>query len=251
MRGQVIGMNSAIATNIGQFAGVGFAIPVNLVKSVLPTLVKGGKVTHGMLGIHIQDVTPDLAAQFGLSEAKGALVAQVNADSPAAKAGIKPGDVIMRYDGKEVEDPAHLRNMVAATAPDTEVKVGILRNGKQETLTLRVGTLTPQMATEGAPSEEGGALSKLGMSVQTLTPDLAKQFGIRGAEGAVITDVEEGGAASRAGLQPGDVIVEADRQKVANAGDLQEALDSAKDKDTALMLVKRKGASLFVVIRMK
>ena len=159
--------------------------------------------------------------------------------------------MIVRYDGKEVENTAHLRNMVAATAPGTEVKVGILRNGKEETLTLRVGTLTPQMTAEATPSEEGGALSKLGMSVQTLTPDLAKQFGIRGAEGAVITDVEEGGPASLAGLQPGDVIVEADRQKVASAGDLQEALDNAKDKDTVLMLIKRKGASLFVVIRMK
>ncbi len=103
MRGQVIGMNSAIATNIGQFAGVGFAIPINMVKGILPTLVKGGKVTHGMLGVEIQEVTPELAKQFGLTEAKGALVAQVVADSAADKAGIKAGDVIVRYDGKDVE----------------------------------------------------------------------------------------------------------------------------------------------------
>ncbi|MGO8704694.1 MAG: Do family serine endopeptidase [Candidatus Brocadiia bacterium] len=251
MRGQVIGMNSAIATHIGQFAGVGFAIPINLIKGVLPTLVKGGKVTHGMLGVKIQEVTPELAKLFGLTEAKGALVAQVVADSAADKGGIKAGDVIVRYDGKDVESPAHLRNMVAATAPDTEVKVGIIRGGKQETLTLRVGTLTPQMMAEAAPSEEGGVLSKLGMSVQTLTPDLAKQFGIRAAQGAVITDVEEGGAASLAGLQAGDLIVEADRRKVASAGDLQEALDSAKDKDTVLLLVKRKSSSLFVALKTK
>jgi len=251
MRGQVIGMNSAIATSIGQFAGVGFAIPINLVKGILPTLVKGGKVTHGMLGVMIQEVTPELAKQFGLSEAKGALVAQVNADSPAAKAGVKPGDVIVRYDGKEVENSAHLRNMVAATAPDTEVKLDIVRGGKEETLTLRVGILTPQMLSAATPPEEGGVMDKLGMSVQTLTPDLAKQFGIRGAEGAIITDVEEGGAASLAGLQPGDIIVEADRQKVTSADDLQEALSKAKDKDTVLLLIKRKSSSLFVVLKTK
>ncbi len=107
------------------------------------------------------------------------------------------------------------------------------------------------MMAEAAPSEEGGVLSKLGMSVQTLTPDLAKQFGIRAAQGAVITDVEEGGAASLAGLQAGDLIVEADRRKVASAGDLQEALDSAKDKDTVLLLVKRKSSSLFVALKTK
>ena len=251
MRGQVIGMNSAIATTTGRFQSVGFAIPINMVKGILPTLVKGEKVTRGMLGVLIQEVTPELAKQFGLSEAKGALVAQVNADSPAAKGGIEPGDVIVRYEGKDVENTAHLRNMVAATAPDTEVKVGIIRGGKEETVTLRVGKLTPQMMTAATPSEEGGVLSKLGMTVQTLTPDLAKQFGIQGAHGAIITDVEQGGAASLAGLQQGDVIVEADRQKVASADDLQEALDKAKDKDTVLLLVRRKSASLFVVLHLK
>jgi len=251
MRGQVIGINSAIATSIGQFAGVGFAIPINMVKGILPTLLKGEKVTRGMLGVMIQEVTPELAKELGLSEAKGALVSQVNADSPAAKAGVKPGDVIVRYDGREVESTTHLRNMVAATAPGTEAKLVVIRNGKEETLTVTVVKLTPEKMAAGTPSEEGGVLSKLGMAVQTLTPDLAKQFGAQGAEGAVITDVQEGSPASLAGLQPGDVIVEADRQKVTSADDLQEALGKAKDKDTVLLLIKRKGASLFVVLHLK
>ena len=136
MRGQVIGINSAIATNIGQFAGVGFAIPINMVKGILPTLVKGGKVTRGMLGVGIQEVTAELAKQFGLSEAKGALVAQVIADSPADKAGIKPGDVIVRYDGKDVEKhdaPAqHGRRHRAGHRGEAR---SFIRNGKEETLT--------------------------------------------------------------------------------------------------------------------
>ena len=252
MRGEVIGMNSAIETGgVGQSAGVGFAIPINMIKSVLPTLLKGEKVTRGMLGVEIQEVTPELAKQLGLSEAKGALVAQATEDSPAAKAGVKAGDVIVQYDGKEVQKTTHLRNMVAASAPGTEVKLGILRNGKKETLTVRVGKLTGLMTAAATPSEEGGILSKLGMSVQTLTPDLAKQFGLQGAEGAVITDVQEAGPASLAGLQPGDVIVQADRQKVASADDLEQVLSKAKDKDSVLLLVKRKGSNLFVVVKMK
>ena len=252
MQGRIIGINSAIATSIGQFQGVGFAIPINMVKGILPTLVKGEKVTRGMLGVFIQDVTPELAKQFGLREAKGALVGQVNADSAAAKAGVKAGDVIVRYDGKEVENTMRLRNMVAATAPDTEVKLGIVRSGKEETLTVRVGKLTPETIASMMPSEEGsGVLGKLGLSVQTLTPDMAKQFDLRNAEGAIITDVQEGSPASVAGLQPGDLVVEADRRKVASADDLQEALNKAKDKETVLLLIKRRGASLFVVLHLK
>jgi serine protease Do len=252
MRGEVIGINSAIATSIGQFAGVGFAIPINMVKGILPTLVKGEKVTRGMLGVMIQEVTPELAKEFGLTEAKGALVAQVNADSPAAKGGVKAGDVIVRYDGKEVEDTKRLRAMVAATAPGKEVKLVVIRSGKEEALTMRVAKMTPEMTAGMMPSEEGaGVLGKLGMSVQTLTPDLAKEFGLQATEGAMVTDVQEGSAASLAELERGDLIVEADRQKVASADDLEEALSKAKDKDTVLLFVKRKSGSIYRVLHMK
>jgi serine protease Do len=252
MRGEVIGINSAIATRIGQFAGVGFAIPINMVKTILPTLTKGGKIMRGLLGVIIQEVTGDLAKQFGVSEEKGALVSQVNKDSPAEKAGIKPGDVIVRYDGKAVQDTTHLRNMVAVTAPGSDVKVEIIRDGKEKTLTVTAGKLTPETAGGDTPFGEGGdTLNNLGLSVQTLTPDLAKQFNYEGQKGALITEVREGTPASLAGLQEGDLIIEADRQKVASADDLQEALKQAKDKDSVLLLLKRKGASLFIVLQMK
>jgi len=251
MRGEVIGMNSAIATSVGQFAGVGFSIPSNMIKSMLPKLLKGEKIVRGQLGVIIQNVTKDLAKQFNLSEAKGVLVSQVNKGSPAEAAGIKVGDVIVRYDGQDVQDVRHLRNLVAGTAPGTKVKIEIMRDGKPQTLTATIGQQSGETLA-AAPSEEGATmLSKLGLSVQTLTPDLAKQLGVEAEKGVVITDVSEGSLASLAGLQKGDVIVEADHQAVASAGELEQVLAKAKDKDNVLLLVNRQGASVFVVLQMK
>lgn len=252
MRGQVIGMNTAIATSVGQFAGVGFAIPVNMIKTMLPTLIKGGKITRGMLGVVIQDVNEDLAKQFHLSEAKGALVSQVQPNSPAAKAGFKVGDVIVGYNGKTVQDTRQLRNLVAGTKPDTGVNVDIIRDGKQETLAATIGTLTEQTAQAGAgPAEGSDKLAALGLRLQTLTPELARQYGLENEKGVLITGVEGGSLAAMAGLQAGDMIAEADRQPVTNVRELEDVLTKAKNQDTVLLLVKRKGGSLFVVLQTK
>ena len=251
MRGEVIGMNSAIATSIGQFAGVGFAIPSNMIKVMLPKLIKGEKITRGQLGVMIQDLTADLAKQFGLSEPKGVLVGQVNKDSPAEKAGLKAGDVIVRYDGQDATNVRQLRNRVAATLPGTKVKIEIMRDDKPQTLTATIGHQTAE--TLAAASSEAGTseLSKLGLSVQTLTPDVAKQLGVKAGKGAVITDVDESGLASLTGLQKGDVIVEADHQPVASDEDLMQALNKAKDKDQVLLRVMRPGGTLFIVLQMR
>jgi len=244
-------MNSAIATSVGQFAGVGFAIPSNMIKTLLPRLIKGETITRGQLGVVVQEVTKDLAKQFGLSELKGALVAQVNKDSPADKAGIKVGDVILRYDGHDVTDTRGLRNVVAATVPGTKVNIEVLRNGKSETVTAMVGKLETETAT-AAPSKEGESeLAKLGLSVQTLTPDLAKQFNIENQQGVVVTDVHAGSVASLANLQQGDLILEADHQKVSNVADLEQILAKAKDKDSVLLLANHQGTTVFVVLQMK
>ncbi len=252
MRGQVIGMNSAIATNIGQFAGVGFAIPANMIKTMLPTLIKGGKITRGMLGVVIQEVSPDLAKQFHLSEAEGALVSQVRQNSPASAAGIKTGDVIVDYDGKKVTDTRQLRNWVAATVPGSRVRIELVRDGKHETLTATIGTLPAETAEAGAvPGGSEDQLSALGLKARTLTPQLAHQFGLENEKGVVITAVEGGSVASTAGLQPGDLIAEVDRQRVTNISELKDALTKAKDKDRVLFLIKRKGGSLFVVLQTK
>jgi serine protease Do len=223
-----------------------------MVKTMLPTLIKGGKITRGMLGIVIQDVNEDLAKQFHLPEAKGALVSQVRRNSPASEAGIKVGDVVVGYDGKQVEDTRQLRNFVAATKPGSRATIEVIRNGKHETLTATIGTLTEETAEAGeAPSGGGDQLAALGLRVKTLTPQLARQFGLENEKGVLIAGVEGGSIASMAGLQAGDVIAEVDRHRVTDVGELEAALTKAKDKDRVLFLIKRKGGSLFVVLQTK
>ncbi|HUX24289.1 MAG TPA: DegQ family serine endoprotease [Burkholderiales bacterium] len=254
MHGEVIGMNSAIATGggglggEGQSAGVGFAIPTNMIKAMLPTLIKGKPITRGMLGVVIQDVTEDLAKQFHLADATGALISQVNKGSPADKAGLKAGDVIVRFDGKEVQDNRQLRNLVAATAPGVKARVGVVRNGKEETFIVTIGKMpTEAVAAAKQPAPTTDQFAKFGLSVQALTPDLAKQLGLEGERGALVSDVDEGGPASLAGLQSGDLITEANHQPIADVAELRRVLDTAKD--SVLLLVKRRGQSLFVVLR--
>ncbi|MCX7887728.1 MAG: DegQ family serine endoprotease [Verrucomicrobiae bacterium] len=246
MRGEVIGINTAIATSVGQFAGVGFAIPINMAKSMMPTLLKGETVTRGYLGVIIQDVTEELAEQFRLGETKGALVAQVNKESPADKAGLKPGDVIVEYRGKPVADTRELRNAVAATAPGTKADLTIIRDGKRRTLTVTVGKLTPEQMAAAEP-ESGDVRGRFGFTVQPLTPELAEQFGYKDEKGVLIAEVEPDSPAADANLQRGDLIVEANRQPVSSIQELREAL--AQSEQTALLLIKRRDASLFVVLK--
>lgn len=254
MRGQVIGINSVIATSIGQFAGVGLAIPINMVKAVLPTLAKGGKIVRGFLGVGIQELTSDLAQQFGADTVNGALVTDVSKGGPADEAGLKPGDIILRYDGKSLQDTAHLKNMVAATPPGTKVNLEILRNGKEQTLTAKVGRLAPEaevasnVESEPAGANKEKASGKLGVSVQQLTPGLAQQLGYQGDKGVVVTDVQEGGPAAMAGLKEGDLIMEADHQPVSSPADLRRVVENAKNKSSTLLRVKRDKQTVYVLV---
>lgn len=247
MDGKVIGMNTAIATSFGQSAGVGFAIPSNLVKTLMPTLIKGQSVVRGFLGIAIQDLTDALAKQFKVPENKGALVAQVNKDTPAAKAGLQVGDVIVRYQDRAVEGASDLRRRVAATPPDSQAAVTLIRDGKTENVTVTIGKLPDQDVAEGK-AEPGGDLGKLGVSVQPLTPDLARELDYEGTQGLVISDVESGSPAGLAGLQPGDVLVEANRKPIHSVADLTAAIKASSEG--LLLLVKRKEASLFVMLKL-
>ncbi len=250
MHGEVIGMNSAIETNVGQFSGVGFAIPVNMIKNMLPTLIKGGQITRGMIGVSIQNVTRELAEQFHLPDNRGAIITQVNKGSPAEKAGLKAGDVIVRINGRGVSDTGQLRNLVAAATPGSDARIVVIRNGKEETYTVAIGKMTGETVASARPAQRGeNQLDKLGLSVQTLTADLAEQFGLKEDKGVIITDVEDGSLAAASDLQAGDLIVEADRKPVANVAELQAVLN--KDKDQILLLIKRKSGSIFVVIRLK
>jgi serine protease Do len=238
MDGQVIGMNTAIATGMGQFAGVGFAIPSDMIKGFVPTLAKGGAITRGFLGVGIQDLNDSLATQFKTNGTNGALISQVNGDTPAAKAGLKSGDVIVRYDNKAIDNTRTLRQLVADTTPNTKIPVTVMRDGKEVKVDVTVGTMPTQEVAENSSNgnTEPSSAHHFGMNVQPLTPDLAQQLGTKADHGVVIDGVEPGSPAATAELQPGDIIVEANRKPVDNVKELKSAL--ASNKDAALLLIK-------------
>ncbi|MCL2669682.1 MAG: DegQ family serine endoprotease [Syntrophaceae bacterium] len=242
LRGEVVGINTAIIAS-GQ--GIGFAIPVNMAKEIAPQLQARGHVTRGMLGVGIQDVTPDLARSFGMKEAKGALVSQITPGGPADKGGIQQGDVIVAFDGKNVADSRDLPRIVAATPVGKTVTVKVLRNGKELDRTVTVAELEEE-AKETAKTE---AQKNIGLTVQTMTPQLARQFGVKPDDGVVVTSVVPNSPAAEAGLRVGDLIREVDRQAVKNTGDFQQRL--AQAKDTVLLLIQRSDGALFVAVKLK
>ena len=241
MQGQVIGINTAI---IAQGQGIGFAIPINMAKELLPQL-KTGKIVRGWLGVMIQDITPELAKSFGLMHSNGVLVSDVVKDSPADKAGLLRGDVILRFDGKEIENAHKLSQLVAETAPNTLIKIGLLRNGKEKTLSLKIGTMPEEAQKSISPQKE----NDWGMTVQELTPQLAQQLDLKpGTTGVVISDISEGSPAAEAGLRPGDLITEVNRTAIKNLSDYQQALQQVKTGENLLLLVKRTGGSFYTVL---
>jgi serine protease Do len=241
MQGQVIGINTAI---IAQGQGIGFAIPINMAKELLPQL-KTGKIVRGWLGVMIQDITPELAKSFGLMHSNGVLVSDVVKDSPADKAGLLRGDVILRFDGKEIENAHKLSQLVAETAPNTLIKIGLLRNGKEKTLSLKIGTMPEEAQKSISPQKE----NDWGMMVQELTPQLAQQLDLKpGTTGVVISDISEGSPAAEAGLRPGDLITEVNRTAIKNLSDYQQALQQVKTGENLLLLVKRTGGSFYTVL---
>jgi len=248
MNGEVIGMNSAIATNSGSSAGIGFAIPSNMINSMLPTLIKGGKIARGLLGVGIQDLDKDLAKQFGLSDSNGALVSTVNPGSAADKAGVQVGDVIVGLNGKAVESSRDLRNRVGGLAPGAKVKLEIMRGGKAMTLNATIGESTEQTASEEGSEAAPEQAAKLGLSLQPLTPELAQRYGLNEKTGLLIADVDQGSPAAQAGLQEGDLIVQVNRKPVSKVSELQSAVAESRKAGSILLLVKRKSASLFVAL---
>jgi serine protease Do len=254
-RGEAVGINSAIVSRGGGFQGIGFAIPVDLAKPVLSQLRATGKVTRGWLGVSIQPLTQELAKSFGLTGTQGALVAAVSEDSPAARAGLKEGDVIVSFDGKPVEGPRVLPSMVANTPIGRGVPVGIVRDGSRQTVTVTVGNLAESRearATPGAPGEKGQesrVTEKLGLALQELTPELAKQLGVQGSDkGVVVTEVKPDSPAAQAGLAAGDVIREVNRTPVQGLQDVEKGLARRQDSGQVLLRVERDGAQRYIVI---
>ncbi len=244
VRGELVGINTAIFSTSGGYQGIGFAIPSAMVKTVMENLIKNGKVVRGWLGVSIQQITPELSKQFDLKEQKGVLVGDVTEDSPAEKAGIKRGDVIIGYNGKEVEDPANLRNMVANTAPGREVVLRIVHDGKEEKVKVTVAELPAEM--QKLPGKFDNALK--GVQVQDLTPDLMKNLRLPGQiTGVIITNIEEGSPAGGV-LARNDVIIEINRKGINNLKDFENVVSRIGSDQNILLLIYREGSTFYVTL---
>jgi serine protease Do len=241
--GEVVGINTAIVA-AGQ--GIGFAIPINMAKQVIPQLIKKGTVSRGWLGVTIQPVTDEIVQSFGLKAAQGALVSDVMAGGPAARAGIKQGDVIVQFAGKAVRDVQQLQRLAADTPIGRKVEVQLIRAGKVLKLALTVGSAESTEAAQARP-EEATPSAWLGLTVEDLPPQLRA----RGVNGVVVTDVEEGSVAAEAGLQNNDIIVAVNQKKIKNVVEYEKAVKEAEKKGSAALLVKRGAASIYFALRLR
>src|SRR6516165_4255055 len=245
LRGEVIGINSAILSQTGGNLGIGFATPINIAKEILPELIKTGKVTRGWLGVSIQRVTPEIAKAMGLEKDRGALVSEVMQGSPAEKAGIRSGDVITEYDGKPIERANDLPILVAQTPVGKDVSLVVQRENKRLPFAIQIGELKEEEKVASAP-EKG----RFGLSVQTVTPEIARSLSLDQPSGAIVSNVQSGSPAADAGLMRGDVILEANRQPIKSAAELQKIIDSGKPGANLLFLVRRSGNNLFLAMNL-
>jgi serine protease Do len=248
VRGELIGINTAIVTGGGGGnQGVGFAVPINMARKEMEEIIKNGKVVRGWLGVEVQPVTPAIAKAFGAPESHGAVIADVTAGGPAAKSGLKRGDIVVDLDGMPVDDSRQLSLKIAQSAPGTTAKLRVLRDGKPQELTVTLGEL-PSKAGPPVPANDRGTGPHLGISVETLTPDLAHQFGVSsGTTGVVVSEVESGSAAAEAGLERGDVIQQVNRKPVASANEFATSI-GAGGKQPVLLLIDRGGNHLYLVV---
>jgi len=249
--GEVIGINTAIASRSGGYEGIGFAIPIEMVQEVKDQLIETGKVTRGMLGIRIQDVdrlAEDVRKSLKIDVDYGAYVEGVVKDTPAEEAGIRPGDVIVEFKGKRIEDSRNLQKMAAATAPGTKVKLVVLRDGSKKKLSVTLGEMADDMSVV---QPQKVSESNLGMTVEKVTPQLAKRFGIdEDSKGVVVTGVAPEGPAARAGLKTGSVILEVNRESVETVKQFEKALDKSKETDSVLLLVQQEGVTRLVSVKL-
>jgi serine protease Do len=245
-RGELVGINTAIFSQSGGYQGVGFAVPTSMSKPIYESLIKTGKVVRGYLGIGIQDLNHDLAKSFGIKDSKGALVSDVKEDGPADQGGLKQGDVITSYQGSPVEDAVALQRMVTSTSVGSKVPVKIMRDGHEKELTITIGEQHDTTKTAKAEAGEKD-YAFAGVAVQDLDKDTAKELGMKGkTQGVVVTSVEPDSGADKAGLMPGDVIREINRQPVKSVKEFEKVSSAVKKGDNVLILINRRGNALFL-----
>lgn len=250
--GELIGINTAIASPTGGSVGVGFAIPSNMVKQVMQSLLKTGRVVRGFLGAATQDVTPVLSKIFKLPDVKGAVITDLQAKGSADRAGLKRGDVVVRFDGRDILDGGHLRNLIAAAPIGSRHKIEIIRDGRpfQADLTVQEAPRELRKKTDMIEIREGQRSHPLaGLAVDELTPAMARQMGLATTAGLVVTDLEEGSLAEASGVQPGDVILEVNQKPVPTLDAYQRVVDPIKPTELALLLVNRQGTVLYVPVQ--
>ena len=240
LNGQVVGINTAIFSKSGGYMGIGFTIPINMVKVIHDQLIAHGEVTRGYLGVNIQDLTPELAKSFGLKDKKGILVADVVKDSPADNSGIKRGDVILKMNNNDVVDAGKFRNQIALILPGHKIHLVLWRKNGQQSVSVDIGKRPESDPAKSADSER---LSKLGIAVTNLIPSLAEQFGYQGESGVLITDVDRDSIAAWSGLRPGMLIQEVNQHPVKKVGEFLERLPQ---KGNVLLLIKAGPQTLFI-----
>jgi serine protease Do len=251
IKGELVGINTAIASPTGGSVGVGFAIPSNMARAAMQSLIKTGRVVRGFLGASTQDVTPVLGKIFRLPDVKGAIVTDLQTKGSAEKAGLRRGDVVVRFDARDVMDSGHLRNLVAASAIGSRHRLDIVRDGKPMQVELVVQEAPRERAKKSQADSSSASTSHplAGVVFDDVTPPLARQMDLSVNSGVVVTDIEEGSLAESSGLQPGDVVLEINRQPVKDFGSFQRMADPLKPNDLALLLVLRQGNALYIPIQ--
>jgi serine protease Do len=246
MKGEVVGINTAIFSRTGGNMGIGFAIPINMARDIVDQLKDSGSVTRGWLGVSIQDLTPELAEYYGVKDGNGALVGEVFKGDPADKAGIESKDVIIGVDGDKIEDSRDLSQRIARVPVGKKTTLKVIRNGKERTFKVKIAKRTEEKETRA--SKEPVEKMELGMTVSTLTSELARRFDISEEEGVVVVGVEQDGPADKADIEQGDLILEIDHKAIKSMEDYQSQIKKLKDGDTVPLLVKRKRSFLALSI---
>jgi len=251
VHGEVVGINTALFSKTGGYMGIGFAIPINMARSIEDQLQKDGKVTRGWLGVVIQNVDKELAESFGLKEAGGILVSEVQKESPASKAGIQQGDVIIRLNKTVLKDVSDLRNRIALITPESKITLDIVRDGKEKALSVTIGEQPSDFGKGPVPAKGKDSLEDFGLILQDLTPELADKLGYEENSGVVISDVQSGSSAAAEGLKPGYLIEEVNRYKVGNLRDLNSVLKQTPDAKRILLRIRAGDYSRYVVLAVK